>query len=256
MQNRVISSGYIPVSGRIFEKLDPRVHLFFWILFIAAVLMHNPFKVEILSGLLLILTVYYYFSDMRLQKFLRRIITIYPMIFFVSVLLPFTDIAHSAETVVTVWNIKIYSSGLENFVTINIKMVLIYSVTLLVSRSAGIFRFLKSLEILKLPGWIIAILTYMHQLFFLLKAEMSRIQTAFSSRYNYLPFFKRVKIISGIMIVYLTRIIERSDRTYLAMISKGFNGKMPNGKNIRWTWRDSVFSAMAAAYFGLLFYVF
>lgn len=237
-------------------KIDPRVHVVFGMVFVISVLIHSPFNYGILTGLLLVLAVYVYIGSFPAALLVKRVLSIYPMTFFVSFLMPFTDITNSGNIIASILGFKIYRSGLDNFLVINLKMILIYSVSLLVTRATGIFRFLKSLEILKIPSWIISILTYMHRLFYLLKAEMSRMQLAFSSRYYYLPQHKRLKMLSGIVIVYLTRIVERSDRTYLAMVSKGFTGKMPNGKNIRWTIRDSFLSVGFVTYFGFLFYVF
>jgi cobalt/nickel transport system permease protein len=222
----------------------------------AIVLFQNSFELKIFGSLFFILFVLIQFSGSSLSYYAARILTTYPMIFFVTFLLPFTDPAQSGDIIVSFFRKKIYQSGLDSFIVINLKMLLIFAASLLVIKTSDTFRLLKSLERLKLPLWIISVLTYMHRLFYLLSAEQNRMQMAFTARYRYLPFLKRIKVLSGITIVYLTRIVERSDRTYLAMLSKGFNGKMPNGKNLSWKVSDSLFCIGFIIYFGLMLYAF
>jgi cobalt/nickel transport system permease protein len=177
------------------------------------------------------------------------------MIFFATILLPFADTTKTSEVLTSIIGTKIYQSGLNSFFLINIKMLLVFASSMLVIRICGTFRLFKSLESLKFPVWIISILLYMRHLFYLLSIEQSRIHAAFSARYRYLPIFKRIKLLKGIVIIYLTRTLERSDRIYLAMLSKGFSGKIPNTIKTPWRISDSLFCCGFIIYFGLILYV-
>jgi len=238
------------------KELDPRALLLFYVLFIAIVLIQNPLKQKIIVGVFTLIFLLMLFSGYPLSQYIKRLLAIYPMIFFVTIMLPLTDTSNTGEIFISILGTKIYKTGLDSFIILNIKMLFIFALSLLITKICGTFRLLKSLESLNFPVWIISILLYMRHLFYLLSSEQSRIQTAFHARYRYLPIIKRINVLRGISIVFLTRTIERSDRIYTAMLSKGFSGKIPNTIKTNWRISDTLFSCGFVLYFWVILYAY
>ena len=237
------------------KKNDPRSNLLFFAFFVLIVISKDPQQIDVFIGLTFLLFIGISLSEFSFQFYTNCILSVYPMIFFVSFLLPFSDPELSGKILATISDIHIYQSGFNNFISMNIKMLLIYSSSLLLIKNTDRPGLLRLMEKYKMPFWVITIITFMHRLFYLLGNELERIRTAYNARYQHLTYFKRLKILSGMSIVYLTRIVDRNDRTYLAMNSKGFSGKVVLEKNLNWTTRDTYFTAGFLTYFGILLYV-
>lgn len=171
---------------------------------------------------------------------LKKLLRIIPMLLMISLPLPFTTSDISPKALLSFFGLEIYQDGLFRFMEINIKSLLIVSAMIILSLGYPLTRILPALEFFRVPKWAIAILTYMHRLIFLLGAELQRMHTAFRARAPRMPRRRKLKSIGQMSGVYFTRIIERSERTFLAMISRGFSGHFPSLHEFRWHWPDSL----------------
>ena len=164
------------------------------------------------------------------------------MILLISVFVPFfsseNDIAFQAGF------IKIYQSGLEKFLLINVKAFLAISMSVILTTTTDMMRLLKGMEKMKIPQITISIASFMYRYIFLLIDEVEKMMMAFHSRYIKMSFFQRVKIISQMIGAIFIRTFERGERIYLAMESRGFRGKIYTINELRWSSRDSVLLAI------------
>jgi len=87
-------------------------------------------------------------------------------------------------------------------------------------------QLLQAFQKLRMPGWILAILMYMFRLIFLMEEESLRLKRAIRARSGKLSLNRKFKILSDFSVIYLARLMERSERNYQAMISRGFSGKV------------------------------
>ena len=121
-----------------------------------------------------------------------------------------------------------------------IKTILVLGASLFLVSSTPMKLFLNSLERLRTPGWIVSITFFIYHFVFILTHEITRLQVAYQSRYIKLPIIKRLKVQARLLAVFLTRIFERNDRLYNALISRGFNGVIPLHIHIRWKFSDTI----------------
>jgi len=239
MYNTLILDHNDPNSGFLASR-DPRGKILIMILllgFILSLEIQNLAQILVTFVILILLML---MSGKSLLYFPGMIIKLLPMFILISFILPFRSFAEAEQPLWQLLGIPIYSTGLTQFLEINIKFVFFLSTTLIFLAATSIQEFMKSLEAFRLPVWLSAILYYMIYFIFLLKEELFRQYLAYKSRYIQLPFLKRLRIISRMTAVYFIRVIERNERVSLAMISRGFSGKVYNHKSLSWTLDDSV----------------
>ncbi len=170
------------------------------------------------------------------------------MILMVTFLLPFTKIAADSQPLMQWQFIKFYSSGLQRFFEINIKFSLIFTITIILTATTTYSQILNALDAFRLPKWMLAILIYLNRMLSILSMELSRMHLAYESRHIQLSWYNKFRIFTGMSAVFMLRLIERSDRTYLAMISRGFDGEVHPLFSLQWHGRDTIAIGIALTF--------
>ena len=223
-------------------KLDPRTKLLSGLLLILS-------GVLIPSGHFLEFTLIYawvflitLFSHQTLWFILKSILKIYPMIFFLTFLLPFNSInsGHNVDILFSLKSIHIYYSGINNFIDLNLRSILIFSSSLIVITETPIRAILKTLTILHIPKWVEAIVIYMQRFIIIISIEFHRMHLAFAARSFNMSLFAKTKAVAKMSGIYFSRLIDRSERSHLAMISRGFYGEIYTRYQLSWRFIDSV----------------
>lgn len=219
--------------------IDPRAKIILFISFIFVVLLTPAYNLISLVVLGLTLIFLILISGLPGYKIIKAILKIYPMILMISFFQIITfnpgDYLHSG--------IGIFSISEDSWFRIagfQIKTILILGASLLLVSSTPMKLFLTSLERLRAPGWIVAITFFIYHFVFILTHEIARLQIAYQSRYIKLPIIKRLKVQTRLLAVFLSRIFERNDRLYNALISRGFNGDIPLYIHISWKYSDTI----------------
>jgi energy-coupling factor transporter transmembrane protein EcfT len=80
---------------------------------------------------------------------------------------------------------------------------------------------------------------------------------AFTARAFNMGLLGKIKSTGKLSIVYFGRLIERSERSYMAMLSRGFNGTIHTRYNLHWRASDTGilifnFAFLSMFLFGLL----
>jgi cobalt/nickel transport system permease protein len=144
---------------------------------------------------------------------------------------------------------KIYSEiellGVSNETIIRVVEFQFHSIcivigTLIFIMSTPFMLAFKSLEKMKLPSWITTVIFFVYRLLFILAQELNRLFIAYRSRYTNLSLVKKVIVLSKISAVYLTRIFERNDRLYHALVSRGFTGTLSLDIPLAWRRSDTL----------------
>lgn len=222
-------------------SLDPRTKLVSVIFTIGAIVILQAgeyIRFSILSVWLLIIIL---FSHQSFGFYLKSILRIYPMIFFMTMILPFTgtQLDQPVKIVFSLGSIHIYHDGLLSFLDINIRSILLFTSSLIVINETPFSAMLKTLSVLHIPKWIEAILIYMQRFMHLIALEFSRMHLAFSARSFNMSLYNKTKAIAKISGVYLSRLIDHSERSHIAMVSRGFNGEIYTRYQMHWRLHDT-----------------
>jgi cobalt/nickel transport system permease protein len=179
-----------------------------------------------------------FLSRVSVLHFLFKLLKVYPMIFFISFLIPFFP--SNNDSVYHFGMIRIYQSGLDKFISINIKSILSIFMSIILTTTTSFDMLLKGMERLFIPKIFILILSFMYRFIFLLIDEIERMFTAYKSRYIKLPFWSRLNILSQQIVVLFIRTYERGERVYQAMDARGFSGKIYTLNNLSWKSLDNL----------------
>ncbi len=108
---------------------------------------------------------------------------------------------------------------------------------------------LKGFEKLGVPRALVSQLRFLYRYLFLLIDQSMHLRQAWSARdAGRGPVGWRWRAATGLVGVLFSRSIEQAERTYLAMIARGYDGSIRLLQPLRWRVADSLFAVAVAAY--------
>jgi len=120
----------------------------------------------------------------------------------------------------------VFYSGLLRFMGTFLKAMILLIVSLTLIAATPFSEILRAFKKLKMPDWALSILMYVFRLIFLMEEEGLRMKRAMQARSGKISLKRKLQILIQFSVVYLARLMGRSERTYWAMVSRGFRGKI------------------------------
>ncbi|OGU56858.1 MAG: hypothetical protein A2V66_14640 [Ignavibacteria bacterium RBG_13_36_8] len=236
-------------GNSLIHNIDPRGKVILFVLFVISATFTNIENILsvllLVSGLLTIILA----TDIPILHYLRRFLKFYLMIFVVTVFLPFLN--ESNNVILTIGGVNIYEEGVLEFLNLNIKLSLILFSSITLISTTTFPNIVSALEEIRLPKVVTSVIYLTNRFIEILSVEAQRQYLAFQSRYIYLSPYSRLIILAKAMSMFFIRTIERSDRIYLGMIARGFNGQIPKATKLAWDDKDTI-----AVTIGLVFLLF
>ena len=119
-------------------------------------------------------------------------------------------------------------AGVVLGVTVGAKITIGVLGMVILSSTTPFPRLLRGFELLRMPRLIVVIVAFMWRYLHVLGDEVSRMQTARAARGYSARFFWQAAASTGALVATLfVRSLERGERVYLAMTSRGYEGGMP-----------------------------
>lgn len=130
-------------------------------------------------------------------------------------------------------SIPISTPGLVRFISVALKAWISVQMAILLASSTPFSELLSGFRLLHIPGIFISIIEMMWRYLFLMIEEVGRLIRARASRSSRLPERRpsggsviwRATVAGGMAGSLFIRSIERSERVYAAMLSRGYNGE-------------------------------
>lgn len=221
---------------------DPRVKLIMLMVFVLIVVTIPYSHKELFLIYLMVPVLLAFFSRVSFLHYISKLMKLYPMILLISIFVPFFSTGSPP-----MWStgfLNIYQQGLEKFLLINVKSVLILMMTIVLISTTDMSMFLRGMQKLKIPQTVIAVLSFMYRFIFLLIDEVERMMMAYHSRHVELSFRERLKTFGNMVAMLFVRTYERGERIYLAMESRGFTGRIYTIRDLHWKLSDSLVVAV------------
>ncbi len=117
---------------------------------------------------------------------------------------------------------------------------------ILLSMTTPFPRILDGLRALKVPPVLMLILTFAWRFVFVIRAEALRMIRAAESRLYRGRSLKDAVLVGRLLATLFLRSYERSERVYMAMVSRGFSGTLPGGRAGGITAADGVLLFLSA----------
>ncbi|MGW8251769.1 MAG: cobalt ECF transporter T component CbiQ [Anaerolineales bacterium] len=217
------------------HQLDPRVKLVITIAFIftTALVPVGAWPIYIL--LLAIIISAIMLSELGIGYVWGRAVLAFP---FVLAALPviFTAPGPSlAQIPVGPWTITISAAGLERFISIALKSWISVQAAIVLAASTPFPDLLVAMRAIRIPRLLVSIFSLMWRYLFILADEALRLTRARAARSGEadIPGLKtggslswRARVTGGMAGSLFLRAFERSDRIYMAMLSRGYDGEI------------------------------
>jgi len=168
---------------------------------------------------------------------------------FVLAALPLIFAGPAPQGQVTVLNglqITYSMEGLSRFASIAVKSWVSVMAAVLLAATTRFPDLLLALEQLRIPKLFVAIIGLMWRYLFVISDEVTRMLRARASRSAIAPgsghtggtLLWRARVTGGMAGSLFLRSIERSDRVYAAMLSRGYTGELPSYETIPLSTKD------------------
>ncbi len=219
----------------IIHNIDARVKVIGAIAYIIAVLSFPKYAVIPLIPFFSFQIFSIIIGEIPISFIIKRIFVVSPFILFIAIFNPFFD----RNTAFYLFNIPI-SYGILSFFSILIKFVLTVSIIIILISTTSFSGLCYAMRCFKVPEIFVNQLLFMYRYIFVLAEEAMRMVRAkelrsFNKKGLELKFY--VKLAGNLLI----RSLNRAERIYYAMLSRGYNGNMPYNKRKKLGFPDLLF---------------
>ena len=218
------------------HRLDPRAKLIATLLFLFTVISFSKYEINALLPFFLYPVLLMSIGEIPFMFILRKVILVSPFALFIGIFNPLLDSTH-----VVIFNGLTISAGWLSFFSILLKFVLTVSTALLLIATTSFPGVCHGLRQLGLPSIFVSQLLFLYRYIFVLMEETMRIVRARNMR-SYGKSGKGIKIFVRITGTLFIRTIEKAERVYFAMLSRGFQGDMPSLKRFHIRTEDIIFT--------------
>lgn len=222
------------------HRLDPRAKVIATFLFLITVISYQKYEVIELVPLFLFPILMVSLGDIPVFFLIRKVLIVSPFALFIGIFNPLLDPGR-----VMIAGMQI-SAGWVSFLSILMKFTLTISAALILIATTSFPGVCHGLRRLGVPPLFVSQLQFLYRYLFVLLEEAMRIVRARDLR----SFRKRgteAKIAVRIIGALFLRTVERAERIYRAMLSRGFNGDMPVLKHCTMQLTDVLFLILVAS---------
>ena len=228
----------IMASGdTLLHHLDPRAKLITTLLFITAVVSFDRYTILAFIPFFIYPIVLISAAGLPASYLLKKILWVSPFAVLIGIFNPIMD----REIIYHIGSIGI-SGGWVSFFSILMRFLLTVSAALILIALTGFNAVCQALTRLGVPRPFVVQLLFFYRYIFVLvdeaeRMEMARSLRSFNSRS--MDFRTFISIIGHLLL----RSLDRAERIYLAMRSRGFDGNIRMIKTIKLGWKDLAFMA-------------
>lgn len=224
------------------HRLDPRAKLIATLLFLFTVISFSKYEITALLPFFLYPALLMTIGEIPFMFIFKKIVLVSPFAVFIGIFNPFLDSGQ-----VSIFQGLTISAGWLSFFSIMIKFTLTVSTALLLIATTSFPNVCHSLRQWGLPSLFVSQLSFLYRYIFVLMEEAMRIIRARNMR-SYGKRGKGIRIFVRIVGILFVRTVERAERIYFAMLSRGFQGDMPSLKRFHIKTGDVIFVVSVAVF--------
>jgi len=218
------------------HRLDPRVKLIATLLFLFTVISFSKYEIVALLPFFLYPVLLMTIGEIPFMFILKKVILVSPFAIFIGIFNPLLDSGQ-----VFIFNNLTISAGWLSFFSIMLKFTLTVSTALLLVATTSFPGVCHALRQMGLPSLFVSQLLFLYRYIFVLMEETMRIVRARNMR-SYGQSGKGIRIFVRLVGILFIRTVERAERVYFAMLSRGFQGDMPTLKRSHIKASDLIFA--------------
>jgi cobalt/nickel transport system permease protein len=204
------------------HRLDPRVKVIATMLFLFTVVSFPKYEVASLVPFFLFPVLLLTIGEIPIRFILRKVLLVSPFAIMIGVFNPLLDTA----TIAVIFGIPI-SAGAVSFLSILLKFALTVSAALLLIATTSFPGVCHALRRLGLPSLFVSQLLFLYRYLFVLMEEAMRITRAREMR-SVGSRGAGIRVAVRLIGILFVRTVDRAERIYQAMLSRGFQGDIPS----------------------------
>jgi cobalt/nickel transport system permease protein len=230
------------------RRLDPRIKVIGFIALLVSIVLTrsaSPAPFVLYAAILAVLIT---LSRLPVSHVLERSLIILPFTLMTALFIPFlkgADVLWSFDA--GPLQIVLTREGLEAFTIIAVKSFLSIFCVVLLTATTGFPELLKALERLHCPALVIMILSFMYRYLFVVQDEFMKMRLAKEARSAGRSRRMDWTALAGMVGVLFVRSYERAEAVYLAMCSRGYNGRIIVSHDFRLNRADAAFAILMIA---------
>ncbi len=225
------------------HRLDPRIKLVTTIVFIFMVVSFPKYELSKLIPFFIFPVFMSAAGEIPAGFILKKLLFVSPFVLFVAIFNPVFDTA----AMYNLYGIEL-SGGWVSCISIMIRFILTISAALLLVATTSFPGVCRALERLFVPKVFVVQLFFLYRYLFVLAEETMRIVRAINMR----TFGRKkygLKIFIGTIGLLFVKTVERSERIYHSMCSRGFKGEIRLLKRDKTGFTDIMFAVISIAIF-------
>jgi cobalt/nickel transport system permease protein len=224
------------------HRLDPRAKVIATILFLLTVISFPKYEIIALTPFFLYPVLLMTIGEIPVRFIIRKIVIVSPFAVFIGIFNPLLD--SGAFAIIQGFSVR---AGWISFFSILLKFALTISAALLLIATTSFPGVCHALRRIGFPALFVSQLLFLYRYLFVLMEEAMRIIRARDMR-SFGTRGTRMKVFTLIVGILFLRTIDRAERIYYAMLSRGFDGDMPSLKRSRLVLSDLAFLSTMIAY--------
>lgn len=217
------------------HRLDPRAKLITTLLFIITVVSIPKYEIAALLPFLLFPILLFSLSDIPVAFILKKVLLVSSFAVFIGIFNPLID----RQTAYSAFGFTV-SGGWLSFLSIMLKFFLTITSALLLIATTSFPGVCQALQKMGMPEIFVSQLLFLYRYIFLLVEEAMKIVRARDMR----SFGKKglgIKPAINLFGTLFLRTVERAERVYQAMLSRGFTGRLNIARTYCFTIADALF---------------
>ena len=218
-----LEMGQMDELGRLdtpLHRLDARVKTLTVLLFVITVMSFSRYRIAELMPLFLFPFALIGFGNIPLSAIFKKVAIAAPFALFVGIFNPLFD-----HQTVQIFGSREISAGWFSFISILIRFVLTVSAALILIASTGIHRLCAGLERMGVPSLFAVQILFLYRYLFVIGEEGLRMTRSVRIR-SAGPGKPTLRIYGSLAGTLLIRSMDRAQRVYRAMVSRGFDGQV------------------------------
>jgi len=200
------------------HRLDPRAKLLTTLVFVIVVVSFSKYEIAGLMPFFLFPTVIIAAGNIPLRLIVKKILIVSPFALAIGIFNPILD----TGPMVRLGQITI-TSGWVAYFSILIKFILTITAALILIATTSFQGVCFALEKLGVPTVFVVQLMFLYRYLFVLVGEVARTLQAYNSR-SFGNGSPPIRVFTQILGNLFLRTVDRSERIYAAMASRGFDG--------------------------------
>lgn len=239
--NAYFNLGYLDTlsyQDTVIHRLDPRTKLSATVLFIVTVVSFPKHEVAGLFPFFFFPVLFFSLGDIPVKFIMKKVLLVSFFAFFIGIFNPLFD----RQPMYVFYGVTV-SGGWVSFLSIMLKFFLTITSALLLIATTSFPGICRALQKFGIPDIFISQLLFLYRYIFVLVEEAMKVVRARDMR-SFGKRGKEIKAFTGIVGTLFLRTVERAERIYLAMLSRGFSGTLHTIKPYGLTGADAIFLAL------------